>query len=195
MKRFFRILWNAVRNQRVSLMAFFLGAVLLGLSARLFGLQLLGDAWDWFDKLLGMLTLFVAVVLWFGEAAEDWEEGLPKRLRAVFLHEGAPVMVCENAVLVSENDVRAWGQQLGAQMAGERQLAFAPFFSLGAPRIALTDEGDCKVHEICFHLRELPARLQALRDEQPGACLVWRQHGVKPEESVVAGSTVSAPAH
>lgn len=187
-RRFLRILLFAARLQRVSLAAFFVGAVLLLGVVRLVGVSALGAVWQWADTIVGLLTLFVAAVVWYGEAAEDWEASLPKRLRAVFLHDGQPAMICENAVLVSENDIRAWAQQVGAQMAGERQLALAPFFTLGEPCLIEDGSQVCKLYEIHLHLRNLPARVVQIRGAKgPGACLVWRQHELQHEERIDLG--------
>lgn len=76
------------------------------------------------DPLIGLITLVVAFLVWWGEARQDWLDQLPGKLTAVFTFDDRVVMRCERANLVSESDIRGMVQQLGRQMNGNRDLRF-----------------------------------------------------------------------
>lgn len=111
-------------------------------------------------------TFVVAVLVWWGETKEDWEESLPKRLTVFFLYEEQPAMVCEDASLVAEGDIRAMAQQLGAQIVGQRTLVIDPFLTIKEPLLLLTADGWIKRFEIHMSLGELPTIVADKRSEQ-----------------------------
>lgn len=86
------------------------------------------DWWSWMEPLTGLTTLAVAVLVWFGELKQDWYNSLPKRLTVKFVYKFSKgyriVLHCANAYLPGEGDIRAWGQQLGQQMADGEYLKF-----------------------------------------------------------------------
>lgn len=82
--------------------------------------------WTFGDRVVTIVTLAVAIAVWFGEIREEWERRLPRKLFAFFLFNEQPVAVCLGAALSGEHDARQLGQQIGLQMCPreERFLAF-----------------------------------------------------------------------
>jgi len=147
------------------------------------GIDAIGDVWaDKFDPLISLATLLVAVLVWWGEARQDWIASLPCKLTAVFVHNQRTLMICELADLASEADIRAMGQQLGRTMNGGQDLKLAlPAFrkSGGMPEVG--ENGEIYRHyTIRFQLLEAPAIAATLA---PGEAWVWRP----PFDSLPAG--------
>ncbi len=69
-------------------------------------------------------TFIVAFAAWFSNVKRDWKEKLPKRLSVKFIYNNKTVMQCDYAYLSGESDIRQMGQQMGAQIAADRQLNF-----------------------------------------------------------------------
>ena len=114
------------------------------------------DWWVYVQSLLGGGTLLVALFVWYGEIREDWENALPKRMSVFFLHQGLPVIICRYIWLAGEGDLRAWGQQVAAQAAGEHILIFYPNVRAEAPKLITWTNGNiCRHYEICFELRDM----------------------------------------
>ena len=140
--------------------------------------------WQWMDAICGVATLAVAIIVWWGELTENWEHNLPKRLRVVFLFENQPVLICEDAPLMIEADLRALAQQIGRQMNDGKDLTLRPFIEPLSPHI---DQdaigGPVRRYEIRMTLKELPASLAERRKSDPSAARkVWRVvHGIEPE--------------
>ena len=128
------------------------------------------DLWDWADPLISLLTLGVAFFIWLGQLRRAWEEYLPNRLTVHFYYQEREVMRCEKAYLANESDIRALGQHIGGQMTEESFLKFIlPRVEISQPE---TNSKERYIHyTVQFHLRELPAKLQSLRDNE---VLVWR---------------------
>lgn len=152
--------------------------VLIMLSA--FGIEMTtaGKFWtDHVDPFVGMAVLTVALALWFGEIRQDWCASLPCRLTVVFRHgdgvEAREVMRCERAGLSGEGEMRALGQQIGAQMVGERALDFcAPSVEYSGGHIEAASDGSLYRHfTVALRLRSLPA---TIRNLAPNEVLVWR---------------------
>jgi hypothetical protein len=111
------------------------------------------------DSIIGIATFLVAIFIWFGELNQGWENSLPKKLTVEFLYKGQRLMLCEEAYLAGESDIRAWGQQVGAQMSGVRNLKFLPFIEQEPGRIEETQGGEAyKLYEVRFTLTELPEK-------------------------------------
>jgi len=131
--------------------------------------------WQCMDAICGVATLAVALIVWWGELTENWEHQLPKLLRVEFRFEGHPVMVCEDAPLITENDIRAMAQQIGKQMNDGNELKLRPTF---VPRPPFVDRrasgGPIRRYEIHMCLKELPESLIAIRESQPHAFIEWR---------------------
>ncbi|HVY70457.1 MAG TPA: hypothetical protein VHH73_11045, partial [Verrucomicrobiae bacterium] len=93
-----------------------------------------------------------------------------------FVHDGWVVLACENAFLAGEDDLRAWGQQIGSQMNDGAHLKFGPFITPTPMPVARAPDGTWyKPYRIKFLLDMPPvARLQ---QAPPGVhlCLVWTE--------------------
>jgi hypothetical protein len=81
--------------------------------------------WDKFDTATKLVTLFFAFLIWIDESDNKWEQSLDKRLYVLFRFKGKPVLRCDHAPLLGDADIRAFSQQIGAQMAGGRNLNFS----------------------------------------------------------------------
>lgn len=134
--------------------------------------------WQWLDAVLGVATFAVALLVWWGECTENWERSLPKRLRLVFIYEGQPAFICENASLTSEGDLRALSQQIGKQMNDNCELKLRPFSEPLPPRITDTASGPVRHYELRTTLSEMPKVLL----NRPGEYKLWRiDHGLEQE--------------
>jgi len=149
--------------------------LLVGLFVSLLGgllLAVLGQGWGAsVEALLGLVTTAIAVGIWIGDRREEWEEGLPRKLTVSFVFEDAggkqhELMRCEEVYLASESDVRAWSQQIGAQMAAEISgkahvnLSIFPDGVTTRSEIRPVETGEvCKVVDAVLRLREPPKEL------------------------------------
>ena len=195
MRRFTQILAFAIRSQSVPLAVFLIGAVVLLLVIRTFGMSAIGTVWQWTDAILGVLTLGVAAAVWFGEAREDWEETLPRRLKAVFLLAGHPVFICEGATLLAEGDLRALAQQLGRQINRGRDLFFSLQFDPKPPRIQNGASGPERLYEVHIRLTKPSETLVELlrkHGEPTGLCRAETETGPREESFVLNGPTADA---
>ena len=59
---------------------------------------------DWLDSIAGVGTLVLACFLWINNIRREWENNLPKRITVQYQWQGRNVMVCYDALLVSESD-------------------------------------------------------------------------------------------
>lgn len=138
--------------------------------------------WTFFlDPLLGIMTLAVALFVWWSEMNQEWEDKLPKLLTVEFRHEGKAVMVCENAYLAGESDIRQWAQQIGRQMNHGGNLSFSPFMD-GHENAKGPEEINGKWYKgyhIVFYLEELPQKLGI----PVGKVLLWNKETLRlPKE-------------
>jgi len=122
--------------------------------------------WNWVEPFLTLLTLGVALLVWYQQIREEWEEDhLPKRFTAHFYYrgndaQGVEVMRCEKARSTAEGDIRALAQQIGLQMAKLQQLRFvAPEVEVSEP--VLEKKGKYVHYTIKFMLTEWPADLKS----------------------------------
>ena len=72
---------------------------------------------NWLDPFTGLSTFLVALIIWVLNRAKDWEDRLPKLLTVRYMLNRRVVILCENATLAHESDIRNWGQTLGRQTA------------------------------------------------------------------------------
>lgn len=137
---------------------------------------------QWLDALIGVGTLAFAFLLWLNGLKSEWENHLPKRLTTEFRFQGRDIMICKDALLHSEADARAWGQQLGAQMANCQRLRFHPFFRFEPAQIRKSNATGrfYKSYRIVFFLTELPtpevgseAEKKQLRLQLEKGCIEW----------------------
>ncbi|MEZ5591827.1 MAG: hypothetical protein R3F53_14385 [Gammaproteobacteria bacterium] len=128
---------------------------------------------DWSDKVdpaISIITLIVAIAIWWQESSENWINSLPKKLTVRFIYQGKVVMLCKRAYLSGEGDIRPLGQQIGTQMAENPRL------DLRAPAVKQTNPGPgldpdsgefSNFYEAEFELRALVGKMS------PDLCLVW----------------------
>jgi hypothetical protein len=172
---FWQFVWREVK-QRITI-------GLLVLLVALFALPSLrprpADWWDWIDALISLLTLGTAFFIWMGQLRRAWEEYLPNRLTIHFYYNGREVMRCEKAHLTNESDIRAFGQQIGMQMAGGTMLSYRPTgrdcSSRHGWRFAPPETNSKERythHTARYYLRELPKALSKIWVRT--RVLVWR---------------------
>jgi hypothetical protein len=112
----------------------------------------------WLDPIAGVGTLLLALFLWINNIRREWENNLPKRITVQYQWQGRNVMVCYDALLVSESDARTWALQIGQQMSGCQRLKFEPFFNLqqrGIQKERATGK-PYKAYTFTYYLTELP---------------------------------------
>jgi hypothetical protein len=124
------------------------------------------STWNFWEPITTIGLLGVAILLWFGEASQDSENALPKKVTVVFLYpkiqnggNGAEkiAILCEKAYLAGEDDLRNWSQQLGAQISGDGRLKFSPFIRQYPGRIEAMDGGkQFKHYWMVFQLTATP---------------------------------------
>lgn len=78
----------------------------------------------WLDPLLGTAVFLLTLVIGWTQLRDDWEESLEKRLTVIFKYQEREAMLCKKAYLSDEGDIRNLGQQIGSQMADNRDLKF-----------------------------------------------------------------------
>jgi hypothetical protein len=84
----------------------------------------------WIEAFSTFALIIITIVIWYNEQKEAWVDSLPKRLNVSFWIKNVNIMNCENAVLINESDIRAWGQQIGAQMGNTIHLSFELRFEI-----------------------------------------------------------------
>lgn len=131
--------------------------------------------WNWAEPFITLLTLGVAIAVWYKQTIEAWEDDLPKRLTVHFWFQGREVMRCEQAALSSEADIRNLGQQVGLQISGAESLKFVVAdvkqIKTGVKILKIAEAGESgqyiKEYEVSFNLTELPAKLEQSQ------CVIW----------------------
>jgi hypothetical protein len=111
------------------------------------------------DPFITLTTLGLTFFVWYQQLREEWEEDhLPKRLTVEFVLGSDIVMLCENAHLAGESDIRALAQQIGMQMNGGAQLQFAaPAVEISPPRL---NESERRIeYNVKVRLTEKPIAL------------------------------------
>ncbi|CCO22027.1 hypothetical protein [Maridesulfovibrio hydrothermalis] len=125
--------------------------------------EILTKTWPIFEPVVAVLTLIVALTLFVVNKHKTWEDSLPKRLTAIFVSakNNTLLMKAENFPLAGEWDLRAWGQQLGAQILfGDRSLQY---FKLTTSS-KVNQNGTSKDYEVTFYLEEIPALLKDVNE-------------------------------
>ncbi|MBK8390606.1 MAG: hypothetical protein IPL23_15550 [Saprospiraceae bacterium] len=107
------------------------------------------------DPIFGLITGMLALALWYNDLQERWEESLPKTLTVHFSYKNEYVLTCYEAYLSHQADIRNFGQQIGNQMNGSKNLNFYPFMHQ-LPRLLRTNKKGEKYwnYEIYFFLRD-----------------------------------------
>ena len=130
---------------------------------------------DWIDPIIGLGIFIVTLLIGAIQLIEDWEDNLEKRLTVFFIYGENPVMICENAFLSSESDVRALGQQIGSQMAGTRDLKFRPFnIRYSAPKAQKGEYGGFFLfYQVKFYLNDIK-NITQLEQQFNTNCKYWK---------------------
>lgn len=110
------------------------------------------DVWNNLQPVVGIATLLVAIGVWIGELRQDWNRQLPRRLNVYFMANKKPLLVCKNALLPGEHDIRNLGQQILSQMSRIRLLDFdaARIQAKELPNVVLID-GAYKPFQLVIH--------------------------------------------
>lgn len=116
------------------------------------------EKFQWFDPIIGGLTFMMSLFIFINQIRIEWEESLQKRISVFFEFEGRVVMKFENGVVPEGTDLRAWSQQIGAQMGYSRNLKFEPSIATTSPKIDWdkTTQEHFKLFTVTFELTELP---------------------------------------
>jgi hypothetical protein len=78
--------------------------------------------WNKIEMPIVFGTFIFSLTISFKSFFKEWEDSLPKLLSVAFIHNNKLIMLCKNAGLSHEGDIRAWAQQIGIQMADHTQL-------------------------------------------------------------------------
>lgn len=170
--------------------------------------------WNFWEPTLQFSILAIACLVWWGEVAQDWENSLSRRLTVWFLYPrpstdtgdsarpvapagalGQVALLCKEAYLADEGDIRAWGQSIGGQMAKTPFLAFEPKITQ-TPRQIVWPKDDAPFlhYHVLFRLTDLPAGKDSPPDERFAArqLRLWERGRSKPEWET-GGWLVEAP--
>lgn len=171
---FFPSIAYTLRNEKKRLL--FIGSI--ALIAIL--LVVYTDEDKWWNRLLdptiGISTFIFAFAVWSREAYQNWEQNLPKRLTVRFIYKGKLLLICKNAILTSEGDIRQWGQQIGSQMNRNQALKFEPFFEINIGKPIVKYGEYFKPYYLIYFLSDLPSdipNIQSLFNNQQ--YLHWEQ--------------------
>lgn len=142
---------------------------LVGITFWLFNYDLCFEQhWSkWLDALVSAGLIAIGLTIWISERNQDAKKDLPKRLTVHFMKDEKYVMTCHEAYLAGEGDIRAWGQQIGGQMAQQPFLSFYPYITQKGPDIS--KDRTFNLYEVCFYLKEIPYGNKRLENEY----LVW----------------------
>ncbi len=125
-------------------------------------------SWDSWDNFITVLTFIVAMAIGWQGLVRRWEDKLPNKLTVHFVYGNDYIMSCYNVSLASEKDIRAWGQQVGAQMVGGKRLDM----KLTNSQQYMGIVGDkFKHYEAVFYLSEEPKIFQ--KSEYKNKYLTW----------------------
>ena len=136
----------------------------------------------YWNAVAGVLTLLVAVMLWWNDMERQRRETLPKRLDVEFRednHAGRVVLRCDNAIISAAGDERAFAQQIGAQMCGGVRILPMEVAGLHFEYLGLQEEGKNEHHH---YLIRIPLRMSELKEELQKAKI-----GAEKEDKTHAG--------
>ncbi|HSD56837.1 MAG TPA: hypothetical protein VLB04_01545 [Methanotrichaceae archaeon] len=109
---------------------------------------------------------FVALLVWYAETRDDWENNLPKWMSVFFFYRGRPVIICHYVWLAGAGDMRAWGQQVARQTVEGQQLDFSPDIEARTSLEVWPSGTVCKHYAVCFTLTKRNPFLTG----HPGEC-------------------------
>ena len=123
------------------------------------------SVWNAIQTVSGFVAFCLPIIYFL--LTDRWEEELPKRLDVEYRYKGSTAMLCENATLVAEGDIRAMAQQIGAQLIGERFLQMSQIVDLSGPNTEPEREAGntfIRRYGITIYLTALPKHLSEIQD-------------------------------
>ncbi len=131
------------------------------------------DLWSKLSAWLSLAAIGVSLPVWFANTKKSWQDSLPMRLDAIYLHyqpgEAADVLAaCLDASLSGESDIRAMAQQMAAQIFFDgihRNLVFLPQFDI-LPAV-VDRRANCVRYVIRMYFQEIPESLRGMRASDP----------------------------
>lgn len=173
--------WNYLGRLRgAELLTILLAVVCAGVCVYIFDHNL--SNWDLWDVGLTTGTFATAIFVWIGERRQEWENSRPKRLTVCYLYprdQDAPkiAMLCVDAYLAGESDIRALGLSIGQQVCGGL-LKYLPNIQESPGRIEFDDNENewLKKYEVVFQLWDEPRDKEGevLVMFKNKACWLWR---------------------
>jgi hypothetical protein len=149
------------------------------------------DVWNnIIDPVITIATFVIGLLLGIYGLTNQWKNGLEKRLSVCFIFSPTEDMNavntnllkdkiyllsgCFESYLLNENDIRAFAQQIGAQINKGRTLKFLPFVKLGETKIFKKQFDDparksyyIKHYMFSIYMREIPEEITRL-----GKCVI-----------------------
>lgn len=170
MSRVLRFAWKTNRIQIAAVTALLAAYFVVVLSGQLTGFT---QGWQaYLDSPVSFMTLFVAVLVWYGEVREQYLGNLPKRMTVSFVYQGKEIMRCNRAILSHEGDMRALAQQIGRQMAGNQNLDLRPMLHDWAKCIETDEKEERYMHyRVTIELWKLLPVLNQYKEN--GKTLLW----------------------
>lgn len=120
-------------------------------------IKIVYNYWEIFNITVSTSTFFLALIIGYNDYRKKWENSLPSKLTTHFKFEDFYVMSCYRAYLISENDIRNWGQQIGSQINENSRLAFDLKIELKEMEII---DYSFKHYEVTFFLSKEPENLK-----------------------------------
>ena len=137
----------------------------------------------WKDKwniIISIATFITAFYIGLVEILKDWEDNLPKKLTVTYKlknevsQKWEVVIKCEKVNLISEGDIRNWGQQLGWQINTEK-LKFYPNMDNGGEKpYPYYDTKYYRLYNLVMYLSEKPKIYLKNEKEFTRNYLLWR---------------------
>jgi len=147
-----------IKERWIQMACLLIALAIMSILLHIWGFTDVQEKWDlYLNTTVNLVTLLVAIGVWWSSGVREWEDDLPKRLNVTFKDgTGKVIMKCLHAPLGGEGDIRAWSQQLGLQMINNTQtkLDFPPTFVVDAPQIA--KDGSCKSYSVTQTLMAVP---------------------------------------
>lgn len=129
--RFSTYIWKSSRAQLSLTLILLIIFVILFINSWAHSMKLAAMWQNWMEVLFAFGTIGIAAFIWWNEKKGDWENNLPKRLDVRFVCSNQdpenPVFTVDNAPLTGSAEVRQWGQQIGRQRNGGKDLSFSGF--------------------------------------------------------------------
>ncbi|MCA9750446.1 MAG: hypothetical protein KC414_15150 [Romboutsia sp.] len=129
------------------------------------------------DPLVTLLTVSITIIVYLTNARKNWEDNLEKRLTVHFMYKDKYMMSCIQAFLTGTGDIRQWGQQIGRQMNGGKNLDFFPYMTLSD---SIDDTYNYKDYILTVYLENI----NTLKSEIINNYIVWIDNNDKTAENI-----------